>query len=77
MNNDCIFDGIVEKFLSNIYGIIKGKFRYILLCDVFEFYLIMFVCVIEIGGGIGVMIVYIVFKGYFVVLIDVLKDVFK
>ena len=68
MNNDRIFDGIAEKFSSNIYGTTKGKLRHTLLCDVLEPYLTTPVRAIEIGGGTGVMTAHIASKGHSVVL---------
>jgi len=77
MNNDRIFDGIAEKFSSNIYGTTKGKLRHTLLCDVLEPYLTTPVRAIEIGGGTGVMTAHIASKGHSVVLTDASKDVLK
>lgn len=76
---DQSFDGIAQKFDTNIYGTTKGRLRHTLLMDNLQQYLDVAssMRVIDIGGGTGEMTMEALAHGHSVVLNDVSQDVLK
>lgn len=75
---DQYFDGIADKFVSNIYGTTKGKLRHLLLLESMQPFLTApGQRVIEIGGGTGIMARELAIQGHQVTLTDASRDILK
>ncbi len=76
-STDQYFDGIADKFASNIYGTTKGRLRHLLLLDILKPLLEKMPVskVIDLGGGTGIMTREVAQMGHDVTLVDASADV--
>ena len=78
-STDQYFDGIADKFASNIYGTTKGRLRHVLLVETLLPYLQINepMKVMDLGGGTGIMSKVVANLGHQVTLIDASQDVLE
>ncbi len=78
MSSDQIFDGLADKFASNIYGTSKGRLRHTLLCEAVAPWLPSPPGkILELGGGTGVFARFLAEQGQKVTFTDASEDVLE